>query len=144
MGSQTCSLPAKDYGNSPRILLRVALNGFCIGIALVTCVLYVLPTTERIGLLVWLLLMPGTILTACVLPTVLFRVRIQNGRVQHLFLGKYPLSDYPLENFVGIKHPSRACAAVLHFKENRRIHFFGASVREISRLSHDLQQESSQ
>jgi hypothetical protein len=73
-----------------------------------------------------------------VAPTILFCIRVDGGRIQHLFAHRFILSDYPIEDFVGLDTRASGWAAVLHFTGGRKIRFWGTHLREIERLVRDL------
>ena len=131
-----------DYGNSPRTIAQIAKAGFCIGavaaiVAFFCIVFNKLPLHSISWLAAPILIVPGVLILA-VLPTVFFRIRIIDDRVQHIFLGRYILSNYSIRDFRYLRRFERGCAAVLHFRNDRRIHFFGAHWGIISKLSKDL------
>jgi hypothetical protein len=109
-----------EYGNTPRALYRVAVIGMSLGF-LTAMAGIVMGLIE--GTLVWnrllhallFLLLGPFVLVLAVAPTVLFRIRIADGRVQHIFLGGYVLSDYPLQDLRWMRRFEGGCAAVLHF-----------------------------
>ena len=70
-------------------------------------------------------------LTAC------FRVRIADGRVQHIFIGRFVLQDFPVTDFVAARRGSIA-AMVLEFTLGRKIYLMGSHIRERERLAKDL------
>lgn len=132
-----------EYGNTPRVISRVALIGLFLGmaaavVAVVGGLIAGNLAWHRAHYIVLIIFVSPAILVLAVAPTVCFRIRIADGRVQHLFLGRYVLSDYPLQDFLCIQRFERGCAAVLHFRDGGRIHFLGAHWGEISRLARDL------
>jgi len=138
-----------EYGNSHRVIYRVALIGLCLGVfaavaGVIGAAIAGTLAPDRLHLLLALLLVPPALLVLAVTPTVLFRIRIADGRVQHIFLKRHVLSDYPLEDFRCIRRFERGCAAVLHFRDGGRIHFFGAHRGEIARLARDLPGENNE
>jgi hypothetical protein len=142
-GSDPPVRSTRDYGNSPGMIFRAALMGSCLGMA---ATIIGFAGGMMTGTAVWsraawlflpLLVLPG-LLALAVAPTVLFRIRIVDGRVRHVFLGRCLLSDFPLRDYMCMRRFDLGCAAVLHFRNGGRIHFFGAHMREISRLERDL------
>jgi hypothetical protein len=140
------SLPTDEvheYGNPVHVLYRVAFVGVIITVLVVVAtgismwsegrLEYLRSGTALGGFLALLTIMP-----LGVLPTVLFRIRLIRGRVQHVFLNRYVVSDYPIHEYERTKRNSRGCAAVLHFQGGHKIHFFGAQGGELDRMEKDL------
>lgn len=132
-------LHVREYGNTPRIILRAALSGLCLGIVATIAVViigYVIEGTlmwDRAQWLVVPLLVGPVCLVLAVTPTVLFRIQIAEGRVRHIFLGRYVLSDYPLKDFICLRRFERGCAAVLYFRNKLGTvtHLYNASIRPL-------------
>ena len=141
-------VPARDmreYGNTVQALRRVAIVGLVIGLLGAVASLILLYCEGKLRpdaawLALFLVLMPAAVICLGVLPTVLFHIRLGGGHVQHVFLGRYILSDLPIRDFLHVGLRQRGCAAVLHFKGGRKIHFFGAHQGVIARLAKDLAQ----
>lgn len=140
------SLPTDEvheYGNPVHVLYRVAFVGVIITLLATVVAGIGLWYEGRLGNLrsgaalgVFLALL--TIMPLGVLPTILFRIRLVRGRVQHVFLNRYVVSDYPIHEYERTKRNSRGCAAVLHFQGGHKIHFFGAQGGELDRMEKDL------
>jgi hypothetical protein len=134
------------YGNTPKALRKVALAGLVF-----TALLYLLfavaafvrggwagvpkAFTPPIGLIP---LAVGGVLPLVVAPTVLFQIRVAQGKVQHLFLGGRVLSENFIQQLDAIDLGRGPWAVVLHFRDGRRIRFFGAHLGECQRLCDDL------
>jgi hypothetical protein len=88
--------------------------------------------------LVLLFLLGPAALFVSVAPTILFCIRVDSGRIQHIFAHRFILSDYALEDFVGLDTAATGWAVILHFTRGRKIRFWGAHLREIDRLVRDL------
>lgn len=146
LGSDLPVRPAREYGNTPRMISRAALMGFCLGMVATAVgvaggkMTGTLVRSRAAWLFLPLLVLPGLLVLA-VASTVLFRIRIVDGRVRHVFLGRYLLSDFALQDYVCMKRFERGCAAVLYFRNGGRIHFFGAHMGEMSRLERDLSEQ---
>jgi hypothetical protein len=133
-----------DYGNtSPRVLLRPTAVGLVAGAFACLAALIGGWVEGRLDIPGWpvllmLFVFPSLVIVFAIGLTLPFRIRIDHDRVQHLLFGCYVLRDYPLADYERMRLNSRGCAAVLEFTGGRRIHFFGAHLAEISRLSQDL------
>jgi hypothetical protein len=138
-----------DYGNTADNLRRAVFTGAIIGgIAVAGALLmsYFDRTLDlrRWPLLVLVFLLGPVGLFVGVAPTVLFCIRVDGGRIQHVFAHRFIISDYPIEDFVGLDTRASGWAAVLHFTRGRKIRFWGADLREIGRLVRDLCDDATQ
>jgi hypothetical protein len=138
-----------DYGNTADNLRRAVFTGAIIGgIAVAGALLmsYFDRTLDlrRWPLLVLLFLLGPVGLFVVVAPTILFCIRVDGGRIQHVFADRFIISDYPIEDFVGLDTRASGWAAVLHFTRGRKIKFWGADLREIERLVRDLCDDATQ
>lgn len=132
-----------DYGNTAHHLRRLLIHGFILGVVTVAApfITYCAEGTldlHRWPLFVFLFLLPPAALLIAVVPTFFFRIRVTEGRIQHVFASRFILSDYPMDGFVGVNLWEGGWGAVLHFTGGRKIRFFGAHLREICRLAEDL------
>jgi hypothetical protein len=133
----------REYGNTTRELRRITIVGLAIGVFAATAGAIGAYYERRLDAgTVWiafgLLVTPVVVMVIAVLPTLLFHIRLCAARVQHVFLRRYILSDYPVSDFIQIRYNHHGCAAVLYFRGGQKIHFFGAHLGEITRLSSDL------
>jgi hypothetical protein len=83
---------------------------------------------------VLLVFMPPVVFFLACLPTLAFCIRIEEGRVKHLLLDRFVLSDFPLVDFRSMEIWKKPWAAVIVFTENRSIRFFGAHLGVIGSL----------
>ena len=132
-----------DYGNTTANLRRALFTGAIIGVLAVGGALLMSYFDRTLDLhrwrwLVLLFLLGPAGLFVGVAPTILFCIRVHHGRIQHVFAHRFILSDYPLEDFVGLDTWASGWGAVLHFTRGRKIRFWGAHLREIERLVRDL------
>jgi hypothetical protein len=132
-----------DYGNTGRHLRSALLVGLILGVltvvaALIICYVQGVFDVRRWSVFVFLLALAPAALFVAVAPTLLFCIRVNSGRIQHVFAGRFVLSDYPVEDFVSVNLWENGWGAVLHFTGGRKIRFFGAHFREIRRLAQDL------
>ncbi|TGK01016.1 hypothetical protein EHO59_13945 [Leptospira semungkisensis] len=81
------------------------------------------------------LFFPG-ILVLSALPSVIFKVRIEEGKVIHLFLSKFIVSSYPISEFLTAKQGG-VVALILYFKTGK-ISVFAIPIEEAKRLVSDL------
>lgn len=134
-----------DYGNTFRVMKGVFVTGIGCGLFAVAAGLAgrhfaLFPGPANSNAVVGLLVGPLFIMFVAILPTVLFQIRLSEGRVQNVFAGRYIISDLPVSELVGIRRNSRCCAVVLCFTGDQHIHFLGATSGEIARLVKDLAQ----
>jgi hypothetical protein len=108
------------------------------------------------------LLIFASVFVVILSPTLMFSIWLGGGRVRHVFLNTYVLSDLPVSDFEDMllaaggvrgRHiaayagftnadfdptPSGPWAATLYFKHDRRIRFFGAHMRIMRSLKDAL------
>ena len=128
------------YGNT----FKTILPGICM-MALTGCIAGVIGLFAMIAkanfqvwpavILLFIILPTGFFLICA--PTLLFCIKIENERVQHLFLDRYVLSDYPVADFVKLIYGGGNWPH-LQFTQNRTIYFYGAYLGEMGRLEKDL------
>ena len=85
--------------------------------------------------------MPPVVFFLACLPTLAFSIRIEEGRVKHLLLDRFILSDFPAAEFESIEIWKKPWAAVIFFTDNRAIRFFGAHLGLIGALRTALEDE---
>ena len=88
---------------------------------------------------VLLIFMPPVVFFLACLPTLALSIHIEEGRVKHLLLDRFILSDFPVAEFVSMEIWKRPWAAVIIFTESRSIRFFGAHLGIISALQTTLE-----
>jgi len=81
---------------------------------------------------------PAIFFVACV-PTLALSVYIEGGRVKHMFLDRFVLSDLPVADFERVEWLKRPFPVKIVFTENRRIQFFGAHLGIVGALNAALE-----
>lgn len=76
-----------------------------------------------------------------ILPTILFSIHIEDGRVRHLFLDRWVLGSANTRDFDFMQAPGGFFAAILHFKDGTKIRFFGAGLGVLADLEEELSME---
>jgi len=128
-----------DYGNDAKTVAKVAALGAVLGLLVVGVAVTITWywgdwAKVRVGWLPLVIFMPMVCLTLPVALTACFRVRFQDGLVQHVFLKRYVLSQY---SYVHFSHVERYPLVIVF--RGGRIRWFGAHPAEIDRLANDLQ-----
>src|SRR5262245_3704399 len=96
-----------EYGNDLRRIGAAALVGGALGLAVVLAAVVGITvegrwSVSRPHVLPLLLLVPMAALAGPVALTACFRVRVAGPAVQHVFLGRFVLREYPLARFVDV------------------------------------------
>jgi hypothetical protein len=73
-----------------------------------------------------LVMVPSVAFSIACLPTLAFSIRLEQGRVKHLLLDHYVLSDFPVASFTAVEVWNRPWGGVIHFQGNKKIRFLGA------------------
>lgn len=131
------------YGNTFTSLRREMLTPvlFGLGLALVVWVFHLCGQAPHVTWrgLVLVAFLPVTAVVVACLPTLLFSIRLEAGRVRHVMLDRYVLSDFPLADFEQMQRSRGPWAAKLVFAGGRSIRFFGAHMGILAALEQDLE-----
>lgn len=84
----------------------------------------------------------GAIFPLIVFITMLFSLRIRNGIVQSMLLGRWVLNEANLNDLTTVEVSIRGPAVILHFTGGIKIKLWAAHMSEIKRLMADLKQSS--
>lgn len=82
----------------------------------------------------WLFGAPPLVFVCACLPTLVFSIRIEEGRVRHVMLDRFILSDFPASDFMSMTTGNKPWAVVLRFTDSRKIRFLGAHLGVIGQL----------
>jgi len=130
------------FGNTLRTVVPGVISMALFGL-LTACILAVVKATHQSFAGTWYALflfpvgLPLIFLAACS-PTLLFCISIQDGRVKHLLLNRYVLSDFPVADFRRMEGHQAGFASVIRFKGDKSIRFFGAHLRIMAELHRAL------
>jgi len=134
-----------DYGNTAKHVRKVAIAGLVIGASADLIATICIASTEQWSqahfiFLIPIALIPFVGLVSLVFLTTLFCLRVEDEKIQHLFLKKFVLSEKRIEDLVAIELDHRMFAAILIFRDSFKIHFWAAYVGQIGMLVEDLQE----
>ncbi len=132
-----------EYGISTRDLKRVSLIGAGFGVVVLALFLM---TGLRHGTLsaahvvsaIGSATAVGLVLPVTVFAGSIIKIRIGNGVIQQILLGRKLLAQKPLAELAAVSR-GRATVVVLHFRDGSRMRLFGAPLWERERLFRDLQ-----
>ena len=153
------------FGNTLAKYRRGLVIALALGLIVDIVIVFVAPSHEAL-VANWsvLVLLPAIPLLPFIFisPTLLFSIHIEDGRVRHMFLDRYVLTDLPASDFEDLlltrsgtyqarRIAERAgftaadidsvpgfWAATLYFKHGQKIHFFGAHIRILRSLKDAL------
>jgi len=137
-----------EYGNTTQHLKRSIIIGLIFAIVIIaifvpTAINYGTFKSENYLLMFGMPLLIGVLFPAIVLLTMISSLRINNGTVQSVLLGKWVLKEARLNDLTAVEiSNNRGSAVVLHFTGNRKIHLWAAHMRVIKKLMTDLKQSS--
>ncbi|TGM88996.1 hypothetical protein [Leptospira licerasiae] len=137
----------EEYGNSFKTVKKVTVVGLIIGLVLILVIGGL--SFSKSGYLDGELLLkvlpfalsPAILLFLMILPSALFRIRIEGESIKNIFLSKHVISSYSIKDLEVIKMAEGIYAAVLIFK-NGKIRIFAMSLRERERLITDIRKLS--
>ncbi len=126
-----------DFGNDVHLVKRVALVGLAIGFVVAGGAVVAVgwPASDKV---VWLLLVafgPAVVLSVVVGITAAFRVRLSEHSIQHVVLGRFVLSEFPLVEFRSMQH----MPPVLFFKGGKRMRLLGMHLGLLNELERSIQ-----
>jgi len=132
-----------DYGNTTDHLKRSIIFGFILGV-ITDAIALISISVERgwsQSRSLWLLplcLTPVLLMSIVILVSMLFRIRLTDGIIQHMYMGRFILSESRVEDLRSIKIHEKGYAMVLEFQAGNKIHFLFAQLQELRRLTDDL------
>jgi len=129
------------YGNPPKLLFKAALTGFCLGTLPAVASLYALSLNGRTHhwpFAVLILLGVPTLLVLAALPFVMFHIRLEQGRIQKIFLGERVIKEYRVEDFLDLNCYEIGLLAVMRFRCGGKILIVGVGWSELNRMLRDI------
>ena len=124
------------FGNSWKIVALCTLFGVMLGILAFVCAIVFGSVEERPWFMDNFLLLPGMIggiMFLAVAPTAILSVQIADGKVRHVLLNRFVLSEADVTDY-----EDRKVGPVLRFKQGKSIRLYGMQRAELRRLDQYL------
>ena len=139
----------RRYGNTSRELIRSMIVGLVIGgIAYLACaVMFIfvehLPASRLLPL-TFIIIMPSVLIGAAVASTVIFSIHVDGDGewIEQRLFGRHVLSRARVRDYQSMTAPSPPFAAVLLFRDGKRIRIWGMHLGLLSKLEKDLKRLS--
>jgi hypothetical protein len=130
------------FGNTLAVVSRgiaaMTVLGLVLGCICVAASVSHQTIVDRWSVCVLLTFMPPSFFLLSCTPTLVFSIHIEAGRVKHMLLNRFVLSDLPTADFERLEWVRSPLPVKIVFTGNRRIHFVGAHLRVIGELREAL------